>query len=56
MVEVAPTWTDNRGNGSALNKLMTSRYPACAVLMEMSLLMKTKGLQASVLWASIILN
>ena len=24
-VQVAPTWTGNRGNGSALNKLMTSR-------------------------------
>ena len=22
-----PTWTDNRGNGAALNKLMTMRYP-----------------------------
>ena len=50
-VQVAPTWTDNRCNGSALNKLMTSRFPASAVLMEMSVLMKTKGLQASVQWA-----
>ena len=48
---MAPTWTDNRCNGSALNKLMTSRFPASAVLMEMSVLMKTKGLQASVQWA-----
>ena len=30
---------------------MTSRYPASAVLMEMSVLLKTKGLQASVQWA-----
>ena len=35
-VTVAPTWTDNRGNGSALNKLMTTRFPASAVLMELS--------------------
>ena len=48
---MAPTWTDNRGNGSALNKLMTSRYPASAVLMEMSALLKRSGLQASVQWA-----
>ena len=50
-VQVAPTWTDNRGNGSALNKLMTSRYPASAVLVEMSALLKQRGLQASVQWA-----
>ena len=37
------TKTDNRGNGSALNKLMTSRYPASAVLMEMSALLKQTG-------------
>ena len=24
---VMPTWTDNRGNGAALNRLMTTRYP-----------------------------
>ena len=35
-VTVAPTWTDNRGNGSALNKLMTTKFPASAVLMELS--------------------
>ena len=49
-VQVAPTWTDNRGNGSALNKLMTSKYPASAVLMEMSAQMKQRGLQASIQW------
>ena len=32
-VLVAPTWTDNRGNGAALNKLMTTGFPASAVLM-----------------------
>ena len=39
-VTVAPTWTDNRGNGSALNKLMTTKFPACAVLMEFSAYMR----------------
>ena len=39
-VTVAPIWTDNRGNGSALNKLMTTKFPACAVLMELSAYMK----------------
>ena len=27
-----PTWTDNRGNGSALNKMMTTRHPASVVI------------------------
>ena len=33
-VQIVPTWTDNRGNRSVLNKLMTTRYPASAVVME----------------------
>ena len=33
-ITVKPTWTDNGGNGAALNKLMTTRYLASAVLME----------------------
>ena len=49
-VQLAPTWTDNRGNGSALNKLMTPRYLASAVLLEMSAPLKQRGLQASVQW------
>ena len=32
-VLVMPIWTDNRGNGAAL--MMTTRYPARAVLMEL---------------------
>ena len=35
-VAVTPTITDSRGNGAALNKQMTSRYPASAILTEMS--------------------
>ena len=31
-VDLIPTWTDNRGNGSALNKLMSARFPASALL------------------------
>ena len=30
-IRIVPTTTDNRGNGAALNKLMTTRYPASAV-------------------------
>ena len=31
---VLPSYTDNRGNGALLNKLMSSRYPLSALLME----------------------
>ena len=30
-VKIAPTITDNRGNGSALNKLVTTKFPASAL-------------------------
>ena len=50
-VQILPTWTDSRGNGSVLNKLMTTRYPASAVLMEMSVFMKRHKLKANVEWA-----
>ena len=46
-VLVAPTWTDTRGNGAALNKLMTTLFPASAVLMELSWNMKR---MATCLW------
>ena len=49
-VQIMPTWTDNRGNGSALNKMMSTRYPASAVVMEMSVFMKRHGLKALVVW------
>ena len=49
-VQIMPTWTDNRGNGSALNKMMTTRYTASAVVMEMSVFMKRHGLKALVEW------
>ena len=49
-VQVSPTWTDNRANGSALNKLMTPKFPASAVLMEMAMQLKKRSLQASVHW------
>ena len=47
---MAPTWTDNRGNGSALNKLMTTKFPACAVLMELSAYMKRMSMKVVVEW------
>ena len=49
-VTVAPTWTDNRGNGSALNKLMTTKFPASAVLMELAAYMKRMSIKVVVEW------
>ena len=44
------TWTDNRGNGSALNKMMTTRFPASAVLMELSEHMRGMSQKVLVEW------
>ena len=49
-VTVAPTWTDNRGNGSALNKMMTPYFPASAVLMELSEHMRRMSQKVLVEW------
>ena len=49
-VQVLPTWTDNRGNGSILNKLMCTRYPVSAILMELSVHMKAMGQKTAVHW------
>ena len=43
--------TDNRGNGSVLNKLMTTKFPASAVVMELSNHVKARSLKAAVQWA-----
>ena len=43
-------WTDNRGNEAALNKLMTTRYPASALLTEMSAYFKRVRIEALVEW------
>ena len=35
-VLIVPFVTDNRGNGAALNELMSTRFPSSAVLMELA--------------------
>ena len=35
-VLIVPSLTDNRGNGAALNKLMSTGFPSSAVLMELA--------------------
>ena len=46
-----PSFTDNRGNGSALNKLMTNGYPSSAVVMELACYLKRMSVKAVVEWA-----
>ena len=47
-VLIVPSITDNRGNGAVLNKLMTTRFPSSALLMEMGSYMKARGMRAIV--------
>ena len=50
-VLIVPSVTDNRGNGAVLNKLMSSRFPSSALLMEMASYIKCKGTRPIVEWA-----
>ena len=50
-VLIAPSTTDNRGDGAALNKLMSTRFPSSAVLMELASFVKARGMRAVVEWA-----
>ena len=45
---VCPTWTDNRGNGAALNRQMTTKFLASAVIMELAAFMKKELFKAQV--------
>ena len=48
---MVPSLTDNRGNGALLNKLMTTKFPASALLMELSTYMKRMNMRMVVEWA-----
>ena len=50
-IVVVPALTDNQTNGRVLNKLMTTRFPLSAVVMELAEKMKGRGLIAEVVWA-----
>ena len=45
---VIPSYTDNRGNGSLLNKLMSSKYPLSALLMEFGEQLRHSGVRPDV--------
>ena len=48
--QVLPTWTDNKRNGSILTKLMCTRYPVSAILMELAVHMKAMEQKTAVNW------
>ena len=50
-VLVVPTWTENRGNGAALNRLMSTRFPSSAVLTELASYMKRMIMEAQMEWS-----
>ena len=47
---VVTSYTDNRCNGSLLNKLMSSKYPLSALLMEFSEQLRHSGVRPDVRW------
>ena len=50
-VVVVSSITDKRGKGAALNKLMSTKFPSSAVLMELAAHLKNRGLWNVVEWA-----
>ena len=50
-VLIVPSITDNRGNGAVLNKLVSTRFPSSAVLVELATYMKARGMRTVVEWA-----
>ncbi len=43
--------TDNKGNSYVLNKLMSTKYPLCVIVMELAAQMEKRGARLSVDWA-----
>ena len=50
-IQMIPSFTDNRGNGSALNWLMTNKCPSSAVVMQLACYLKRVRIKAVVGWA-----
>ena len=50
-VMVVPSTTDNKANNAVLNKLLTTKFPASAVLMELAVYMKKMSLRTVVEWS-----
>ena len=50
-IQMTPSFTDNRGDGSALNKLMLNKYPSSVIVMELACYFKRMSIKAVVGWA-----
>ncbi len=48
--------TDNRGNAYVLNRLMTTKYPLCTVVMELAAQMELHNLRLAIDWSPRELN
>ena len=46
----APALTDNRGNGYVINKLMTTRFLLCAIVMELAAQAEYRGVRMEAQW------
>ncbi len=51
-----PGVTDNRGNAYVLDRLMTTRFPLCAVVMELAAQMERKNVRVGLDWCPRELN
>ena len=45
-----PAFTDNKENGYVINKLMTTRFPSCAVVMELAAQAEMRGARIEAAW------
>ena len=45
-----PAFTDNKGNGYVVNKLMTTRFPLCAFVMELAAQAEARGVRLEAEW------
>ncbi len=45
-----PSFTDNRGNASALTRLSSTKFPLCCISMELAVLMESRGMQLQLEW------
>ena len=48
---VIPSYTDNRGNGALLDKLVSSKYPLSALLVDFGEQLRRSGVRPDVRWA-----
>jgi len=48
---LVPSWTDNRGNTFALSRLMSTKFPLSAIVMELAAQLEARGLTLELGWA-----